>query len=77
MQKLYDTQIPFCKRLRYSNRAVIHVNHTKIFLHKNFIMKFFTQKWSICQRLFHVSILLVAIGIDSNSVLQLIIKVKN
>ena len=33
MQNLYEN---FYTRSNYSNRAVIHVNNTKIFLHENF-----------------------------------------
>ena len=39
MQNLYESFLHknFCMRSNYSNRAVIYVNHTKIFLHENFL----------------------------------------
>ena len=38
MQKLYENFLHkiFYTRSNYSNRTVIHVNHTKIFLYENF-----------------------------------------
>ena len=41
MQKLYENFLheTFYTRSNYSNRAVIYVNHTKIFLHENFYHK--------------------------------------
>ena len=38
MQNLYGNFLHenFCTRSNYSNRTVIHVNYTKIFLHENF-----------------------------------------
>ena len=34
----------FCIRSNYSSRAVIHVNHTKIFLHENFYHEIFLHE---------------------------------
>ena len=46
MQNLYENFLHenFYPRLNYSNRVIIHVNHTKIFLHENFITKIFLRK---------------------------------
>ena len=43
MQNLYKNFLHE-KFLNYSNRAVIHVNHTKIFLHENFYHEIFLHK---------------------------------
>ena len=47
IQNLYEYFLHenFYTRSNYSNRAVIHINHTKIFLHKNFILKIFPRNY--------------------------------
>ena len=49
MQNLYKNFLYefYYIRSNYSNTAVIHVNHMKIFLHGNFITKSFVQKIKI------------------------------
>ena len=46
MQNLYENfaHETFYVSSNYSNRAVIYVNHTKIFLHENFYHKFICKK---------------------------------